>query len=163
MEAEVKVRKSTPTKLASSKAYSAVRRQDPTFRAVQSVYLKAWRAKNIDKKRAADRAWGRANRLRQRITRKQWKSKRYAARVAALVADHSGLCDLCGQPPDGRWGRLNIDHCHATNVFRGLLCSRCNRAIGFFKDNPELMRKAASYVEQHRKMLPDEDVFPGRQ
>jgi hypothetical protein len=137
------------------------RRKDPAFRAAQAAYMKAWRVTHLDTKRAADRAWGKANRLRQRITRKQWKSKQYAARVAALVAQHSGRCDLCDQPPDGRWRRLNIDHCHATNVFRGLLCSRCNRALGFFKDNPALMRRAADYIEQHRKQLEGEAVFRG--
>lgn len=34
---------------------------------------------------------------------------------------------------------------------RGLLCHKCNRALILLKDNAELMRKAAEYVEKHQQ------------
>lgn len=43
------------------------------------------------------------------------------------------------------------DHCHATDVVRGLLCTGCNVAIGLLKDDPVLMLKAIAYVNQYRK------------
>lgn len=44
------------------------------------------------------------------------------------------VCEICGRtrPVDRR---LCIDHDHRTNHFRGLLCSQCNRALGWFEKN----------------------------
>lgn len=72
---------------------------------------------------------------------------------------HPGVCDICSAPGDGRWGELAIDHCHTSHTYRGMLCSSCNRALGMFKDDPETMRKALSYL-QNRKLVPNEWV-PG--
>lgn len=47
--------------------------------------------------------------------------------------------------------KLAVDHDHETGKVRKLLCHNCNRALGLFKDNPEIMRKAASYVEEHKE------------
>jgi hypothetical protein len=40
-----------------------------------------------------------------------------------------------------------------------LLCSACNRAIGWLRDDPEVMEKAAAYVRSHRP-TPKENVIP---
>ena len=58
-----------------------------------------------------------------------------------------GLCKLCGQPPNNRWGKLlAVDHCHRTNRVRGLLCDKCNKGLGQFDDSPELLKKAIQYL-----------------
>ncbi len=67
-----------------------------------------------------------------------------------LLESQNGVCALCGKPdPDGK--RLAVDHCHAEGHVRGLLCRTCNTALGLFEDNPDLLRKAAEYVERKRK------------
>lgn len=66
-----------------------------------------------------------------------------------------GKCYLCGFP-EGR--NLAVDHCHSTGDVRRLLCSRCNQALGLFKDNPEVLRKAATYVETAFSLPQDSDV-----
>jgi Recombination endonuclease VII. len=69
--------------------------------------------------------------------------------LASLEAAHRGECAICGNGcKSGR--RLAIDHDHETKKVRGLLCGNCNRGIGMFLDNPELMRRAAGYVESRR-------------
>lgn len=52
-------------------------------------------------------------------------------------------CALCGLDV-----KLVVDHDHVTGKARGLLCNKCNTALGKFQDSPELLRKAAQYVEQ---------------
>lgn len=142
------VRKTPAKKLAQVRAYKARRRKDPAYVEATQRYMREWRVQNREKKRATDKAWQVRNLHRIRITRKAWKSKHYEARVSVLVQNHNGRCDLCAGPPDGRWKRLNIDHCHKTEVFRGMLCSKCNRAIGLFKDDSALIRRAADYLDR---------------
>lgn len=50
-------------------------------------------------------------------------------------------CTICGENTD-----LVVDHDHKTNVVRGLLCNKCNKGIGLFKDSPELLEYARIYL-----------------
>ena len=64
----------------------------------------------------------------------------------AMLDGQGGGCALCGQKcKSGR--SLAVDHCHTTGTVRGLLCGNCNRGLGMFQDDPELMRRAASNVQ----------------
>lgn len=65
----------------------------------------------------------------------------------ALYKKQNGKCALCGNPEtDARHGRLSIDHNHETGEIRGLLCGRCNMAIGLLRDDPVLARRVAAYL-----------------
>lgn len=50
-------------------------------------------------------------------------------------------CVICGSTEE-----LVVDHCHKTNVVRGMLCNHCNRGLGHFKDDPELLEFARIYL-----------------
>jgi hypothetical protein len=64
----------------------------------------------------------------------------------------NGLCAICGRAETSRrTGRLSVDHDHETGALRGLLCNRCNRALGEFDDSPGRLRAAAAYLERHAK------------
>jgi hypothetical protein len=41
---------------------------------------------------------------------------------------------------------LCVDHCHETGKIRGLLCTKCNTAIGFFEEDGFSLYKAADYL-----------------
>ena len=52
-----------------------------------------------------------------------------------------GCCEICGNEEG-----LVIDHNHATEEFRGVLCDSCNKGIGILGDSPLLLNKAATYL-----------------
>ena len=63
----------------------------------------------------------------------------------ALLAKQKGVCAICGAMPTTKL-RLPVDHNHQTGMIRGLLCHKCNRAIGLFKDSPQNILSAFQYL-----------------
>lgn len=63
-----------------------------------------------------------------------------------MLANQSGVCAICGREPDGFQRAFAVDHDHITGRVRGILCPDCNRGLGGFQDDPELLRKAAEYL-----------------
>lgn len=58
-----------------------------------------------------------------------------------------GLCSICDKKEE--LYKLAIDHDHKTGRIRGLLCRKCNAALGLFGDNTETMKRAMKYIEKH--------------
>ena len=55
-------------------------------------------------------------------------------------------CEVCNGG-----GVICLDHCHVENKFRGWLCNSCNSALGYARDNPDILRKLAEYLEQIKR------------
>lgn len=71
-----------------------------------------------------------------------------------MLAAQKGLCAICGRPEtamiNGQPKIMHVDHCHATDQVRALLCGSCNGGLGLFKDDPTVLRAAADYIEKYR-------------
>ena len=70
------------------------------------------------------------------IKREQGLRSHYGLTLAEyeeMSAKQSGVCAICGEPPN--WGTLQVDHNHATGRLRGLLCGRCNTAVGQYENS----------------------------
>lgn len=50
-------------------------------------------------------------------------------------------CQICGSQD-----RLCIDHDHGTGAIRGVLCTKCNSAIGMMDDSVEKLQAAITYL-----------------
>lgn len=48
---------------------------------------------------------------------------------------------------------LCIDHCHSTDIVRGLLCRTCNACLGMAKDNILILQSAIEYLKEFHKKL----------
>lgn len=55
------------------------------------------------------------------------------------------VCAICKEKCKTKKS-LSVDHDHASGKVRGLLCNRCNRALGMFQDSPALLTRAAKYL-----------------
>ena len=62
-------------------------------------------------------------------------------------------CDICGRHPQTR--RLSVDHNHITQEVRGLLCYKCNIAMGWFDDSPERLNAAIGYLSRKALLVLD--------
>lgn len=62
-----------------------------------------------------------------------------------LLEMQGGVCAICLNKPSAK---LHVDHDHSTGTVRGLLCKRCNLALGLLDDNGYRMLRAAQYMRR---------------
>ena len=79
------------------------------------------------------------------MSRKYYRSANRRAFYESQMLEQEGRCGICK-----RRDRLVIDHSHETGLMRGLLCRRHSTGLRLFFDDPELLRAAAGYLEQHK-------------
>ena len=64
----------------------------------------------------------------------------------ALLQAQNYSCAICGVNAEESKNGLAVDHNHATDQVRGLLCMRCNVGLGYFKDNINSLNQAVNYL-----------------
>lgn len=115
----------------------------------QATQAKAWKKAHPERTKATSKAWQSNNvprrferilRVLYGITVEDW---------ARMFNTQKGLCEIC-MVGLGFDRTTHVDHCHKTGKVRGLLCADCNKGLGAFSDQPEVLRYAALYVERHQ-------------
>ena len=87
-----------------------------------------------------------------------WRKYAYGLTEAEwyrLYEKQEGRCAICraAEPINV----LNVDHDHETDEVRGLLCGRCNKALGYLDDRPDLLVRAQRYLERNEEMSRKQD------
>jgi hypothetical protein len=104
-------------------------------------YHQQYRCKNREARREYARRWYRQNREKRLMQRYSLGPGEYEQ----LFASQGGVCAICGNEPGKR--RLCVDHSHTTGEVRGLLCSRCNAALGMFDEQIKVLKSAIRYLK----------------
>lgn len=127
-------------------------------------YNRIWRIKNKEKVRESKKQWKIQNPEKVKEYNKRYKDK-YKERIdiekknfhlkksfnisfseySEISLRQNNVCAICSKKcATGR--NLAVDHNHQTGIIRGLLCMKCNRAIGLFCDDINIIRKALMYL-----------------
>lgn len=68
----------------------------------------------------------------------------------AMLDKQGGVCAVCGRPETstykGTLRSLAVDHDHVTGRVRGLLCAKCNKALGLLEENPVVIDLLREYI-----------------
>lgn len=95
-----------------------------------------------NKKKNGFDSWCRSCRgnYRAEIRRGNYRSAISDDNLRSLIKS-SESCTICGDVCN-----LVVDHDHKTGSIRGMLCNRCNKGLGLFRDSPELLEYARIYI-----------------
>ena len=81
-------------------------------------------------------------------TMKHYRIRKYGITVEdyeAMVLKTEGCCYICDSPPPPTKSN-SIDHDHKTGKVRGILCHRCNTALGLLEDSVATLKRAITYL-----------------
>ncbi len=63
-----------------------------------------------------------------------------------LYAKQKGCCAGCNRHQSELNKSLGVDHCHTTGIVRGLLCNKCNLAVGYVNDSIQILENLIKYL-----------------
>lgn len=96
-------------------------------------------------------------------TQKLWTHHRMTKEMyEQMVESQNDRCAICGTDEiDCNRSQWCVDHDHSCcptakscyKCRRGLLCNRCNRALGLFKDDPEVLHNAYAYLVKYKDVI----------
>lgn len=97
------------------------------------------------------------SRLRKGLAEAGWELEEYLDHYRALEQ----RCEICGESAEEKTRHM-ADHCHSTHRNRGILCTRCNFALGGFQDSVEILWKAIEYIERYSRPTrpPLDEIVP---
>ena len=64
-----------------------------------------------------------------------------------MVEQQNNKCAICKNEYKEGNKKLAVDHCHKTGKIRGLLCSNCNPALGFLKEDLNIIKNLVRYIK----------------
>lgn len=106
-------------------------------------YSVNYRLENPEKEKIRHRRYHEKNKEKERSANLQRSYGISLEKYNEIYNKQNGKCLLCGKHKNV----LQVDHSHTDGKVRGLICGKCNRAIGLIDDSPTLAEKIASYLK----------------
>jgi hypothetical protein len=115
----------------------------------------------LEQKREHSRVWRQENKDEHNRKQREWNRTNPQARWAINLRRYHGIepedyawqlhrqsfrCPICRLPFGGAT-RVHVDHCHRTGRLRGILCHRCNIALGFIEKSD--LHRMQNYLDEH--------------
>lgn len=130
---------------------------DEFFNTQRSLDGRGTYCKLCDRKRTSN--WARNNRHRHLDIRRRYRYGITIAEWERRFDEQGRRCAICRADNPGRKGKVQpgarnlwqTDHCHKTNVVRGILCVHCNRMLGGAKDDIAVLEAAMAYLSPFSK------------
>lgn len=138
-------RKNNKDKVAASSKKARIKNRDKILECQRK-----WLIKNKEKHIKNSKLWYQNNKDRVRDNQLKRQFGISLEEYNKILDNQSGVCHLCGGGPDVKSKKLAVDHDHETGKIRALLCRGCNVGIGNLKDDFNLLRKAADYIEKFK-------------
>lgn len=110
------------------------------FRAAQKITNQ----RQIERLRKDPEKYAERNRARALKARYGINHETYGKMLDA----QGGRCGICREETSYK---LYVDHNHRTDEVRGLLCARCNTAVGFVETGPEFLVLVDDYIKKYEK------------
>ena len=144
---------------------------DPCFKFWRKIYRSEFYSNPINRskknKQQMDAYYTKYKESRQ-LSNKKWRDsnpeKVFENKIAKygmtsmdyydMLEEQGGACAICKKPPyeltpSNKIKKFAVDHNHSTGQIRGLLCSKCNQAIGLLKEDINLFNAAINYLQIH--------------
>lgn len=110
-----------------------------------------YRLANKDAINAKHREWNKNNPGKKASASRQSALKQkyglLPGQYDVMLNSQNGRCAICNSEPTEK-RPLCVDHCHHEGHVRKLLCDRCNRGLGAFRDDPRLIKSALDYLRR---------------
>jgi len=122
-------------------------------------YNKKYWEKNKDRlkpiNRARNRRWYEENKaaINAHAKAMKWQQRALEAKAGRPKPDR---CEVCG---DDRQ-TITWDHCHQRGIFRGWICTSCNKILGFANDDQNRLRKLIAYLERTKDLISPQLTLP---
>lgn len=122
------------------------------YRMHEALYKERRRQQYLNNKEEClenSRRWYRENKDRHLLNSWKFSISKFglsAVQYELMLNKQGHSCAICKKTAKENGKRLCVDHCHKSGRVRGLLCSKCNKAMGALGDSVESMRVVIAYL-----------------
>ena len=125
---------------------------------IDTLNQRRWRERNPDKSKAIGARYYKAHPDKFKAWHKEHPEVKYESKYGNGAYEYrqhqieaqGNRCAVCHKSFTSSRD-THLDHNHETEQWRGSLCNKCNRMLGFATDSTEVLRSAIAYLDKWRK------------